>query len=269
MKRRQGRPRTSGDIRDAQAPPAVTSGGGAADDLPPEGLAEGVNTVLPSLGVGGNIVVGTVSGELLIERVSREAESVLGYQPEELIGQPVLRLVDADDSTKLLRALAQSAVSRRGVHTPVQLRSAHREVKARHLLVHPLIPAPSFAFALLPADDAAAADPAMTSRMLAQLGLGVHPSIFHATAVAVRSDLPGSAKLSMRELEIVTRLLAGDRVPTIAQSLFLSPSTVRNHLSAVFGKLRVHSQQELITLLRKHGLRGPDSSADSDAARAC
>jgi DNA-binding CsgD family transcriptional regulator len=259
----------SGDIRGVEASSAVTSAGGAADDRPPVGLAEGVKAALPSLGVGGNIVVGTVSGELLIERVSSEAESVLGYHPEELIGQPVLRLVDASDSTKLLRALAQSAVSRRGVHTPVQLRTAHRELKARHLLVHPLIPAPSFAFALLPADDSAAADPAMTSRMLAQLGLGVNPNIFQGTAMTVRSNLPGSATLSMRELEIVTRLLAGDRVPTIAQSLFLSPSTVRNHLSAVFGKLRVHSQQELINLLREHGSYVRDNSADSDTAQAC
>jgi DNA-binding CsgD family transcriptional regulator len=40
-------------------------------------------------------------------------------------------------------------------------------------------------------------------------------------------------------------------VPSIAESLFLSPSTVRNHLSAVFRKLRVGSQQELIHLLRR------------------
>ena len=47
------------------------------------------------------------------------------------------------------------------------------------------------------------------------------------------------------------RLVNGDRVPAIAESLFLSPSTVRNHLSAVFRKLRVGSQQQLIHLLRR------------------
>ena len=48
---------------------------------------------------------------------------------------------------------------------------------------------------------------------------------------------------------MVTRLLAGKRVPAIAEALFVSQSTVRNHLSSVFRKLNVQSQQELIDLL--------------------
>jgi DNA-binding CsgD family transcriptional regulator len=58
------------------------------------------------------------------------------------------------------------------------------------------------------------------------------------------------SRLSPREVEIVLRLLAGDRVPLIAASLYLAPSTVRNHLSAVFRKFGVNSQQQLIVLLR-------------------
>jgi DNA-binding CsgD family transcriptional regulator len=48
----------------------------------------------------------------------------------------------------------------------------------------------------------------------------------------------------------VQRLLAGDRVPRIADSLYLARSTVRNHLSSVFRKFGVNSQQQLIVLLR-------------------
>jgi PAS domain S-box-containing protein len=58
------------------------------------------------------------------------------------------------------------------------------------------------------------------------------------------------AKLSARETAVVARLLDGDRVPTIAQTLFVSQSTVRNQLSSVFRKTQVASQQELIRLLR-------------------
>jgi DNA-binding NarL/FixJ family response regulator len=57
------------------------------------------------------------------------------------------------------------------------------------------------------------------------------------------------AQLSGRQREIVTRLLAGERVPQIAREMYLSPSTVRNHLSAVFRRFGVHSQVELIALL--------------------
>lgn len=63
----------------------------------------------------------------------------------------------------------------------------------------------------------------------------------------VRVDL---SDLTMRQREIVERLLDGHRVDAIARDLYVSPSTVRNHLSAIFEKLGVASQSELIELLR-------------------
>lgn len=71
------------------------------------------------------------------------------------------------------------------------------------------------------------------------------------------NGVPGLHRLSRRELEVVRRLLDGDRVPAIAEQLFVSQSTIRNHLSSVFRKLRVRSQQELIELMRRHRLRDP------------
>jgi DNA-binding CsgD family transcriptional regulator len=56
--------------------------------------------------------------------------------------------------------------------------------------------------------------------------------------------------LTERQAEIVRRLLNGQRVQGIARELFLSPSTVRNHLSASYQKLGVNSQAELIDKLR-------------------
>lgn len=56
--------------------------------------------------------------------------------------------------------------------------------------------------------------------------------------------------LTIRQREIVERLLDGHRVDAIARDLYVSPSTVRNHLSAIFEKLGVASQSELIELLR-------------------
>jgi len=75
---------------------------------------------------------------------------------------------------------------------------------------------------------------------------------FGRLPMADRDDaVPGLDRLSRREFEVVRLLLHGDRVPVIARQLFVSQSTVRNHLSSVFRKLRVRSQQELIVLLRE------------------
>lgn len=58
-------------------------------------------------------------------------------------------------------------------------------------------------------------------------------------------------RLSAREREVVTRLLDGDRVPAIARAMYLSQSTVRNHLSAAYRKMGVTSQQELVDLFKR------------------
>lgn len=61
--------------------------------------------------------------------------------------------------------------------------------------------------------------------------------------------VPGLADLSARQWEVVTRLLRGERVTTIARAMFLSPSTVRNHLTTIYRKVGVSSQAELLELL--------------------
>jgi DNA-binding CsgD family transcriptional regulator len=45
------------------------------------------------------------------------------------------------------------------------------------------------------------------------------------------------------------RLATGERVPGIARALFLSESTVRNHLTSVYRKFGVHSQNDLMSRL--------------------
>lgn len=64
----------------------------------------------------------------------------------------------------------------------------------------------------------------------------------------VLEELPD---LSAREWEILRSLLAGQRVPTIARTFFLSPHTVRNHLKSIFRKLGVCSQTELLERFRQ------------------
>lgn len=62
--------------------------------------------------------------------------------------------------------------------------------------------------------------------------------------------VPAEALLSSREREVLGLLAAGLRVPTIARRLFISQHTVRNHLKAIFRKVGVASQAELMEYLR-------------------
>jgi DNA-binding CsgD family transcriptional regulator len=79
-------------------------------------------------------------------------------------------------------------------------------------------------------------------------------------AVVGESSSPGPVRelmeLTTRQREIVARLVDGQRVKQIAQDMYLTPSTVRNHLSAVFRKFHVHSQTDLIALLNGPRLPG-------------
>jgi DNA-binding CsgD family transcriptional regulator len=69
-------------------------------------------------------------------------------------------------------------------------------------------------------------------------------------AVPDASSLPGLDDLSTRQWEVVTRLLRGERVPTIAREMFLSQSTVRNYLWKTYRKVGVRSQVELLEKLQ-------------------
>lgn len=58
-------------------------------------------------------------------------------------------------------------------------------------------------------------------------------------------------RLSLREKEIVEALSTGKRVKEIAQELVISSHTVRNHLKAIYRKLNVNSQLELVSLMTR------------------
>jgi GAF domain-containing protein len=57
-------------------------------------------------------------------------------------------------------------------------------------------------------------------------------------------------RLPNRQREIVDRLLRGERIPSIAAAMYIASSTVRNHLSHVYGTFGVHNQSSLLALLR-------------------
>ena len=61
-------------------------------------------------------------------------------------------------------------------------------------------------------------------------------------------------ELSQREREVLDLIAAGTNNADIAKRLFLSPKTVRNHVSSVFTKLQVADRAQAIVRARAAGL---------------
>ena len=79
--------------------------------------------------------------------------------------------------------------------------------------------------------------------------LGISASALPSRPVA--PDHPDLQQLSPREREVLLHIGAGHRVPGIAERLFISGHTVRNHLKAIYRKLGVESQHELVEWLNR------------------
>lgn len=77
--------------------------------------------------------------------------------------------------------------------------------------------------------------------------------VYQALAETMRTESAESA-LSERELDILRLAKRGLPNPQIAQSLHISPGTVRNHLSAIYRKLGVHSRHEALQVAAEQGL---------------
>ena len=99
--------------------------------------------------------------------------------------------------------------------------------------------------------DALSSDEADNAVVAARF-VGMHPDA--ETALERIGELPQehAQRLSSREREIVEALGTGRRVKDIAQDLVISTHTVRNHLKAIYRKLNVRSQFELISLMARH-----------------
>jgi DNA-binding NarL/FixJ family response regulator len=82
-------------------------------------------------------------------------------------------------------------------------------------------------------------------RDLADGRVYLSPQAYEALAQATRAE--GTEQpLSEREIEILRLAQRGLPNPQIAQALHISPGTVRNHLSAIYDKLGVHSRHEAL-----------------------
>jgi DNA-binding NarL/FixJ family response regulator len=90
-------------------------------------------------------------------------------------------------------------------------------------------------------------------RDLAEGEIYLSPQAYEALAHATRTEGKKQV-LTERELDVLRLANRGLPNPQIAQALHISPGTVRNHLSAVYRKLGVHSRYEALQIARDQNL---------------
>jgi len=213
----------------------------------------------PTMRELGDVVLGTVDGAWRIDRISQDVTAFLGVTPEQCVGVPVLGAIHPSDAPGFLAGVEHARRGERSVSLVVRLSAREpqwREVSAVFAVVSPEVP-PLMAFALIRGGSGTgtAADPTRESRLQAHM-LRIADELQAAGLLPRLQQLPtlsGNPRLGLltsREWAVLTRLLEGQRAAGIASDLVVSQSTVRNHLSSIYAKLRVDGQVDLIRTLR-------------------
>ncbi|HTW06213.1 MAG TPA: PAS domain-containing protein [Acidimicrobiales bacterium] len=204
------------------------------------------------------IAVGVADGQWAVQTVSTETQDIFGLPASECIGLSLLALVHPEDRASLSRLdwdQIGPVVPRSGLRLA---RPGGGWAKVCLLVARPWGERDGrMTFALAGAGGPATAS--VIDRVeelelrLRRIGAEVRTAgVFDDRGwSAGREDHPALGEISTRQWEILDRLLSGQRVPTIAKELYLSRSTVRSHLAAIFRKFGVHSQPELLDLLRQ------------------
>jgi DNA-binding CsgD family transcriptional regulator len=211
------------------------------------------------------LLVGTVDQDGRIERLSSDVKKVIGYDPKAIIGTPFTHWVHPGDVANLLIGIGRALEDDAAVTVRVRVQHADKSWCPMVAAIIPLIgskPAPEFAFIVRPVDEAdisVAEGSGNSSDRIAALEHRLRRIAIELEAAGIAqrvrrlpdlTRLPEVNELSTRQLEVLTRLLDGQRVSTIAAEMFVSPSTIRNHLAAIYRKFGVHSQAELLAYVR-------------------
>jgi DNA-binding NarL/FixJ family response regulator len=190
-----------------------------------------------------------------VAHISANAGPVLGLPPAEWLVHSILDLTHTDDLAALLLGFARATTdSSADVWIRLRQDGGWRPVRVVITLLEGDGSLP-FSLVAAPATGPESPDSRSASHLaghLRRLASQIEAPGILAPLIetAAALGIPATAELSPRQWEIASRLVQGDRVATIAGEMYLSESTVRNHLSAIFQKFGVHSQRELLVLWR-------------------
>jgi DNA-binding CsgD family transcriptional regulator/PAS domain-containing protein len=189
----------------------------------------------------------------IVTSVSDDIHDLMGVSASDLIGKPLLRSPDMSNAWRLLDA-TPSQTGRNCISMRLDSMGSPTCPHIRCILTS-FVKSSNYGFILIPEKELAS--PATNDRVadleksLWKIATEVQASgIFeHLWSFPDAERFPQLNTLSSRQWEVLSRLLRGQRVSTIAEALFVSESTVRNSLSTIFHKFGVHSQAQLLKLL--------------------
>ncbi len=208
------------------------------------------------LRLSGPVVVGSLDLDMRVRRLGNDIVDLLGEEPEAMLGQPLVERIHRDDVGAFLLGLGRAMAEDQGAAMHVRFRHANGDYVPIRLAVTPTSGAPGPRLGIvMTAETAESSTDARVGdleRHLWRIALEVQAAgvVDGLQRLPDPSQVPGLADLSPRQWDIVTRLLRGERVPDIARAMFVSQSTVRNQLGTIYQKVGVHSQAELLALLR-------------------
>lgn len=201
--------------------------------------------------------VGTLDHRQHITGISSDVMSLLGFTPEQCIGQLVGEFVHPDD-VDALRTVVDAAVrADASVGNEIRLLAADGSWRRLHVTVTPVDASAPLAFAATPVEGeqgtrSYAQRIADLEGHLARIAHEVEAAGFLRDGAPLLDfeRVPQLGQLTSKQWDILVRLLRGERVPAIARAMFLNEGTVRNYLSAMYRTFDVHSQAELIEKVR-------------------
>lgn len=101
-------------------------------------------------------------------------------------------------------------------------------------------------------------------RTVAHGGEWVSPRVANILVDSVRQGEPAPADLlSRREIDVLRAVARGLTNSKIADELFITEQTVKNHVSSIFGKLGVDTRVEAVLYAIRHGLASAEASEDN------
>ena len=99
-----------------------------------------------------------------------------------------------------------------------------------------------------------------------QLEVLVRQQLTQTQLAMGEETLPLLAELTRRELQVVAMMRTGATTAAIAEQLFISKTTVRNHIQNIFSKLKVHSRLEAVAYVNQIARR--ESATRTEAGPA-